>query len=159
MNPTWMVLPVMVGAVLLADASGCSAREPAKMASPDDQLILESFLRHAAGAPNRFTPAAVARIDQPEDICWVWVNYARLPLAAYLLTGQTTYLDGFVRAMDGLLARLREGPDGYKGFRGLPLELFRNPQTPDAQVDVDIAEFEVARLIADFVECVRAEES
>ncbi len=133
------------------------AREPIPMASDEDRLILESYLRHTTENAARFTPQAVAAVEQPEDICWTWIPYLRMPLLAYELTGDTTYLDLFVREADVLLTRLRPGPDGYLGFRGLPYELFRNPLDPRAEIDVDITEFEVAHLFCDVAELVRAE--
>jgi hypothetical protein len=82
-----------------------------------------------------------------------------MPLAAFRLTADAKYLDQFSKAMDGLLTRLKKGPDGYLGFRGLPLPLFRDPAHPQAEIDVDIAEFEVARLICEFVEEIRGDDS
>jgi len=135
------------------------AREPVETESAEDRQILQSFLAHVPGAARRLTPEAVAKIQEPEDICWTWSKYAHMPLAAYQLTGDRKYLDAFVTAMDGLLSGLRKAPDGYLGFRGLPLALFRDRNNPDALVEVDIAEFEVARLIAEFVEAVRADQA
>lgn len=151
-----MVLPVVAGGLLFA-APSCRAREAVEMQSEADTLILQSFLKHAEAEARRVTPEAVAKIEEAEEICWVWSNYVRLPLAAYALTGETRYLDQFARAMDALLGRLREGPDGHRGFRGLPLPLFRDPAHPDAQIEVDIAEFEIAHLLCDFIEYVNAD--
>ena len=135
------------------------AREPLAMDSESDQLILANFLTHVDGSVARLTSAAVAGIEQPEDICWTWSQYLRMPLVGFMLTGDGKHLDGFVQATDALLTRLREGPDGYLGFRGLPLPLFRDPANPTAEVDVDIAEFEVAHLMCDFAEVVNADEA
>jgi hypothetical protein len=98
-------------------------------------------------------------VEQAEDICWVWSNYLRMPLAAWRFTMDRKYLDGFVTAMDALLTRLRKAPDGFLGFRGLPYPLFRDPATPDAQCDVNIAEFTVAHLMCDFAEIVAADDT
>jgi hypothetical protein len=135
------------------------AREPVVMQSADDRLILESFLKYAGEYAAEVTPDAVAKIDQPEEICWVWSQYLSMPLVAFRLTGDAKYLAAFVKALDVLLTRLRPGPDGYLGFRGLPYELFRNPANPTAEMDVDIAEFEVAHLICDFAELVNTEDA
>lgn len=139
--------------------AGCEAfaREPVQMQSDDDRLILESFLKHAAANAGRVTPEAVAKITETEDICWTWSQYLRPPLVAYQLSADPKYLDLFVQAMDAMLTRLRPGPDGYLGFRGLPLGLFRNPDNPTAEVDVDIAEFEVTHIICDFAELLAQE--
>ncbi|MBM4050104.1 MAG: hypothetical protein FJ279_33835, partial [Planctomycetes bacterium] len=139
-------------------AAAALAREPVKMQSEDDELILKAFLKHTDANVARVTPEAVAKIDQPEDICWTWSQYLRMPLAAYQLTGDAKHLDSFVKAMDALLTRLRKAPDGYLGFRGLPLPLFRDKNNPTAEVEVDIAELTIAHLMADFAELVNAEE-
>ncbi|MEM4406661.1 MAG: hypothetical protein QXS68_06415, partial [Candidatus Methanomethylicaceae archaeon] len=128
------------------------------METPEDQAILESFLRHTEIIVGGITEDAVARIEQPEDICWVWARYLRMPLVAYKITRDSNYLNLFVRGMATLFTRLREGPGGYLGFRGLPLPLFRDPQNPNAEIEVDISEFEIARLICDFTVLVRGEE-
>ena len=103
------------------------------MQSEADQLVLASFLKHADGAVARLTPEAVAKIEQVEDICWVWSRYADMPLVAFELTGDAQYLDNFVKGMESLLTRLKKGPDGILGFRGLPLPLFRDRDNPAAQ--------------------------
>lgn len=125
---------------------------------PEDQVILESFLRHTKTISEGITQEAVRKIEQPEDICWVWARYLRMPLVAYKITRDSNYLDLFVSGMATLFTRLREGPGGYLGFRGLPLPLFRDPQNPNAEIEVDISEFEIARLICDFTVLVRGEE-
>lgn len=62
-------LPGLLAGMLLG-GSLTMAREPVPMASDDDRLILESFLKHTVDNVGRFTPEAVAAITQPEDICW-----------------------------------------------------------------------------------------
>lgn len=157
----WRTGPLFLAALglLVASCRAVPARGGITVQSEEDRLILESFLKHAAAAPARFTPESVAKIEQVEDICWTWAPQARVPLAAYQLTGDRQHLDGFVKVMDGLLTRLRKGPDGYLGFRGLPLPLFRNKENPATEIEVDIAEFEIAHLICDFVEAVDADDA
>lgn len=152
-----LLMGMMGIAGLLFSGGPCGAREPIAMCCEEDTLILQAFLRHTESSLARFTPEAVAKIEQPEDICWQWAQYLAMPLVAYQITAQTAYLDKFVQALDVLLTRLRPGPDGFLGFRGLPYELFRNPANPHAEIDVDIAEFEVTQRICDFVEIVRQE--
>lgn len=91
------------------------------MEIPEDQAILESFPRHTEIIIEGITDYAVARIEQAEDICWVWSRYLRMPLVAYKITGDVKYLDLFVRGAITLLTRLRKGSGGDLGFRGLPL--------------------------------------
>jgi hypothetical protein len=59
--------------------------------------------------------------------------------------------------MDALLTRLREGPDGFLGFRGLPLESFRDEENPTAEGDVVITAFSVISLFCEFAEALEAE--
>ena len=65
------VLPLLCGAILLGGYSAM-ARDPVRLDSEEDKLIRESFLKHTTDSLARFTPEAVARIVQPEDICWTW---------------------------------------------------------------------------------------
>lgn len=133
------------------------AREAVKMASPEDRQILAAFLKHTTNIEKQLTPAAMAKIETAEDICWVWCPYLQMPLTAYELTGDTKYLDTYVKAVDVLLTRLRTGPDGFKGFRGLPEADFRDAANPSAQCDVNITEFSVTENLCDFVELVNGE--
>ena len=146
-------------AVALAALSAAltAAAPPVKMDSDADRRILAAFLKHTDDCLARVTPEAVGKITQGEDICWVWSKYCRMPLTAYRLTGKAAYLDKFVKAMDTLLTRLRKGPDGYLGFRGLPLPLFRDPANPKAEADVVITAFSVAHVICEFAEILESE--
>ncbi len=145
-----------LASALAADVFQAATTTRVAMQSEADQLILASFLKHADGAAARLTPEAVAKIEQVEDICWIWSRYAEMPLVAFELTGDAKYLDSFVKGMESLLTRLNRGPDGILGFRGLPLPLFRDKDNPTAQIEVDISEFEVVHLICRFVEQVDA---
>ncbi|MCC7492501.1 MAG: hypothetical protein IT204_09155 [Fimbriimonadaceae bacterium] len=147
----WLVVPLLLG------PAGRAPR--AATPSADDEAIRAAFLRHAADIPARFTPAAVARIEVPEDICWTWSAYLKALLLASDLTAEPLHLTRCGDALDTLLTRLRTGPDGFQGFRGLPLPLFRNPATPTAEMDNDIAEFEIVAVITALAERVRAQPS
>jgi hypothetical protein len=149
-------VPLAWTAALLA-AAAATGGEPVKMADQADRQILAAFLVNTDRSLARVTEANVAKITQGEDITWVWARYVRLPLIAYRLTGNAKHLDRFGESMDTLLTRLRKGPDGYMGFRGLPLPLFRDPQRPDAQVDVVITAFSVTHVICEFAEVLAAE--
>jgi len=141
----------------LLSASPVEAREPVPMADEADRQILASYLEHCDGAVGRVTPEAVQKIVLAERIHWVWSRYLDMPLVAYELTGKRKYLDDFVRAMDVLLLRLRRGPDGFSGFRGLPLPLFRDKENPAAEGDVVITALGVVHLMARFAEIVNAD--
>ena len=153
-----VILPALLAGILLWHGEARLARGAVEMESREDRLILENFLKHTESCVRRFTPEAMAQIEQPEDLCWTWSRYVEMPLVAYQLSGDTKHLDGFVKAMDVLLTRLRRAPDGYLGFRGLPLPLFRSKENPTAEIEVDIAEFEIADRICEFVNLVRADE-
>ena len=74
-----MVLPVVAGGLLFA-APSCRARGRGDAVRGDYCSILQSFLKHAEAEARRVTPEAVAKIEEAEEICWVWSNYVRLPL-------------------------------------------------------------------------------
>ncbi|NPV47493.1 MAG: hypothetical protein HPY69_11070 [Armatimonadetes bacterium] len=152
--PACRIVVAVAATILLLGARAMPA-QPVAMQGADDATILEWFLKHTESNVARVTPEALAAVEQAEDICWVWVPYTQMPLLAYELTADPRYLDLFVGAMDSLLTRLRAAPDGYLGFRGLPYELFRNPATPTAEADSDVADFEVAHLICHFAELVQ----
>ncbi len=123
-------LAAVICGQFLAPSRPLAVREPVRVESDADRAVVASFVKHAEDCVRRFTPQSVAKIEQPEDICWVWSGYARLPLTAFLLTGDTAHLDRFLTAIDALSTRLRKGPDGYLGFRGLPLPPFRPQDGP-----------------------------
>ena len=125
------------------------------MGSDADKEILEGFLNQCEAAVRRVTPESVKGITQGEDICWTWSKYVEMQLVAYRLTGDRRHLGSFVKAMDALLTRLRKGDDGFLGFRGLPLEFFRDKNKPDAEGDVVITAFTVTHLICEFAEALK----
>jgi len=134
--------------------------EPPEITDPADRQIVEAFLGHAESSARYCTPERMARFaSQPEDIVWQASRYIRLPLVAYRLAGQTKYLGMFVGRMDTLVACAKEGPDGFLGWYGLPLKLFRHPDHPDRKADVILTSFEMTALIADFARIVQADET
>jgi len=122
-----------------------------------DRPILEAFLGHVDKSARYCTPERMARFaSQPEDIVWQASRYIELPLVAYRLTEEPKYLDMFVERMDTLVGCARKGSDGFLGWYGLPLGLFRHPDHPDRKTDVILTSFEVTGLMADFARVVRS---
>lgn len=136
---------------ILATASiSASAGIPAKMDEADRE-ILAAFLRHVESSASYCTPERMAKFaSQPEDITWQASKYIKMPLIAYRLVGDAKYLDMFVERMDTLIDQLEQGSDGFMGWYGLPLDLFRHPDYPDRQVDVMLTSFKMAGMMADF---------
>jgi len=148
---------VVVLAAVLVSAAAAGAAPAAVRVEPADRPVLEAFLEHVDDSAARCTPARMeAFARQPEDIVWQASRYVRLPLLAYRLTGKPAYLDAFVERCDALFACLEKGPDGFLGWYGLPLDLFRHPDHPDRRVDVVLTSFEATGLVADFARTVQA---
>lgn len=144
--------------VLTMPISGSTAILPTMDTA--DQQILEAFLGHVQTSARYCTPERMAKFaSQPEDITWQASKYIRMPLTAYRLTGDAKYLDMFVERMDTLCDQLEPGADGFMGWYGLPLELFRHPDHPERRVDVILTSFEVAGLMADFAQVVQGDET
>lgn len=147
--------------LVLCSLGALAARgEPPTVADPADRQILEAFLGHVEGSARYCTPERMARFaSQPEDIVWQASRYIELPLVAYRLTGEAKYLAMFVARMDALATCATKGPDGFLGWYGLPLGLFRHPDHPERKVDVLLTSFEVTGLVADFARVVQADEA
>jgi len=145
--------------VVLCSLGALAARGgPPTVADPADRQILEAFLGHVESSARTCTPERMARFaSQPEDIVWQASRYIELPLVAYRLTGEAKYLAMFVERMDALVRCATKGLDGFLGWYGLPLELFRHPDHPERKVDVILTSFEVAALAADFARAVQAD--
>lgn len=143
--------------VILTPISAATSIPPMDEA---DSQIFQAFLGHAENSSRYCTPERMAQFaSQPEDITWQASKYIKMPLTAYRLTGDAKYLDMFVERMDTLCDQLAEGPDGFMGWYGLPLDLFRHPGYPERQVDVMLTSFVVAGLMADFALTVQVDES
>ncbi|MFC1717488.1 hypothetical protein ACFL6S_27755 [Candidatus Poribacteria bacterium] len=125
-----------------------------------DREILAAYLEHVESSARYCTPERLAEFaNQPEDITWQASQYIKMPLIAHKLTAETKYLDMFVERMDNLYGCLEQGADGFMGWYGVPLDLFRHPEYPDRQVDVMLTSFEVSGLMADFVQVVQNNEA
>jgi hypothetical protein len=140
---------------------GCvpaSSRGAVVVEDETDKTILDSYLRHVESSARYCTPEQMQKFaSQPEDITWEGSLYIRMPLVAYELTSEPKYLGMLVERMDTLCACLTTGPDGLRGWYGLPLELFRHPDHPDQAVDCQLTDFVVAGLMADFARLVHGD--
>ncbi len=146
-------------AVLLVFALPAWAAPPV-VVEEGDRPILAAFLGHAERSAAYCTAERMAKFAaQPEDIVWQGSRYIRLPLLAYRLTGDARYLDEFVKRCDALYGCQTKGGDGFLGWYGLPLPLFRHPDHPEEKVDCLLTSFEVARMAADFARVVRADDA
>ena len=133
-----------------------SASRPAVPMQPEDGPVVEAFLAHVEASAAQCTPERLAEFArQPEDIVWQASKYIRMPYVAYRLTGDTGYVDEFAARLGALYDELEPGPDGFLGWYGLPLDLFRHPDHPDRPSDVILTSFVVAGLAAEFALAVR----
>jgi hypothetical protein len=138
-------------------ALAASAAAPPEI-DPADKPVVEAFLGHAEKAAVYCTPERLAKFAaQPEDITWQASKYVGMPLVAYQLTGDAKWLDAFVQRMDALCGCMTKGPDGFLGWYGLPLDLFRHPDHPQRKVDVMLTSFVVSGQMADFARIVRSD--
>jgi hypothetical protein len=146
------------GVVLITTSLSASAGDLPAMDATDQQ-IFEAYLGHVKSSARYCTSERMAKFaSQPEDITWQASLYIKMPLVAYKLTGDAKYLDMFVERMDTLCDQLKQGADGFMGWYGLPLELFRHPDHPDRQVDVILTSFVMAGMMADFALVVQKDE-
>ncbi len=149
---------LLAGMIALAVLQARS--EPARITDPKDREILQAFVGQVESSARYCTPERMAAFAaQPEDITWQGSRYIKMALIAYEVTEDTKYLDMFVERMDTLCQCLEEGPDGFKGWYGVALELFRHPDHPDRKVDVIITSFTMADLIGQFAQIVKADEA
>lgn len=130
---------------------------PVQLQSDADRQALAALEKSVDELRRTAVPATFKAIQEVESICWVWCPQFERALLAYRLGGNTRHLVTFVQAIEALKTRLSRGPEGYLGFRGIPLERFRDAAKPDAQLEVNITEFSVAHVLCDFVGLVRAD--
>jgi len=151
---------MVVWLITLFTLAQLARAEPPRVDDPVDREILAAFLGHVETSARYCTPERMAKFaSQPEDITWQASLHIRMPLAAYRLTGDAKHLDRFVERMDTLCTCLEKGPDGYLGWYGLPLPLFRHPDHPDRKLDVMLTSFVVAGLMADFARVVQSDDA
>ena len=142
---------LLILCVLLAPAGPLCA---AAVTDPTDRQIVRSFLAHVGRVPDRISEAYCKTLaaEEPEGYTWKITPQLRMPLVAFRLTGDPKYLDLFARVFDRMRSALTRGPDGYLGWYGKPLPLFRNPARPEQKVDVMITSFSTAHAAAEFLE-------
>ena len=146
-------------AALLCSAGSLRAAGPAKVTDPQDRQVLEAFLGHVDKLPQRLSRDSCVKLaaDEPEGYCWVIVPQLRMALTAWRLTGDPKHLDLFASLVANMRAALTNAPDGYLGWYGKPLELFRDPKRPQHKTDVIITSYTVAEALCEFLEEVAAE--
>lgn len=151
-------MPILIVAITVLMCAVPARADAPQITDPVDLEILDAFLRNVEKSAAYCTPERMAKFaEQPEDITWQASRYIKMPLVAYRLTEQTKYLDMFVERTDTLCDCVEKGRDGFLGWYGLPLELFRHPEHPDRQVDVILTSFVVAGLMADFAKVVQSD--
>ena len=143
-------------AIMNLTACRLHGAEPLKITDPKDQEIVQAFLGYVEKVPEWVTAAKCKSMaaEKPEGYTWILLRYLHMPLTAYRLTGDVRYLDMFVATFAKMRAAMTEGPDGYLGWYGEPLPLFRDPEKPNVKVDVIISSFRAVMALSEFVEVV-----
>lgn len=149
----------VAGALVVATASIAIARPPLVSDAKDKQIV-EGFCRHAAAMPRRLSAdyCRTLAADNSEGYCWLICPQWSMLLTAYEMTGDAAYLDHFVAVWKNMQSALSKGPDGYLGWYGKALGIFRDPKDPGRKVDVVITSFRVVRTLCRFLELIAAEE-
>ncbi len=147
---------VCVFTFTLCGPARASAAGPIRLESDADREALVALERSVDVLRTRVRPDVFSKIDEVEMIDWVWCPQFERALQAFQLSADPRHLATFVHCIEVLETRLSRGPEGRRGFRGVPLALFRDPAST-AQVEVNITEFNVARILCEFVEIVRAD--
>ena len=146
-------------AALAAWGPFARAAEPVAISDPKDKRIVAKFLQHSANVPRRLGAAYCRKLaaEQAEGICWLVCPQFEMPLIAYRLTGDAKHLDAFVQVFANMRSAMTKGSDGYLGWYGKALGLFRDPKHPDRKVDVIISGFHVVAALAEFLEVTAAD--
>ena len=119
-----------------------------------DRRIVERFLAHAARVPERISAEHCRKMaaGEPEGYTWKILPQADMLLTAYEVSGDAKHLDRFVATVANMQAAMTKGPDGFLGWYGKPLGLFRNPDKPDLKADVIISSFRMVEVLCRFLE-------
>ena len=135
------------------------AAGPVAISDAKDRQIVAKFVEHAANVPKRITAEYCRKLaaDSSEGYCWLILPQLQMTLTAYRITGDVKHLDGFVETFANMRGAMTKGPDGYLGWYGKPLELFRDPKDPDGKVDVIITSFRTVDVLCRFLEIVAAD--
>lgn len=145
--------------VVLASAAAAAGGEAVKIADAKDKQVVAKFLDHARNVPRRLSAAYCRKLaaEKAEGYCWLVCPQWEMPLTAYRLTGDAAHLDAFVQVFANMRSAMTKGPDGYLGWYGKALGLFRDPARPDRKVDVIISSFHVVAALSEFLEAVAAD--
>ncbi len=137
------------------------AAGPLAILDVKDRQIVAKFAGHAANVPKRITAEYCRKLaaDSSEGYCWLILPQLQMPLTAYQITGEAKHLDAFVATFANMRAAMTKGPDGYLGWYGKALGLFRDPKDPDRKVDVIITGFRTVDVLCRFLEAVAADEA
>ena len=141
-------------------ACGAAATAPPTISDAKDKQIVAKFAAHAARVPQRLSAAYCRKLaaDQAEGYCWLVMPQFEMTLTAYQLTGDERHVEAFVRVFANMRGALTKGPDGYLGWYGKALSLFRDPKDPGRKVDVIISSFRAVDVLSRFLEAVAGDE-
>jgi len=147
-------------AFVLAAITAAPSAQPVKIEDAKDRGILQAFLGHVDALPGRLSKEYCRKLaaEEPEGYCWKIVPQLRMALTAYRLTGEEKHLAMFAELFENMRSALTKGPDGYAGWYGKPLPIFRNAAEANHKTDVIITSFSVAHAVCDFLEAVSADE-
>jgi len=159
----YCVLAALVPAVFKTELSadwegkvGKSAPTGVKITDATDKQIVQRFLEHVDRLAGRITPEYCRKMaaDEPEGYTWKVLPQVEMHLTAFEVTGEVKYLDTFADVFANMQAAMTKGPDGYLGWYGKPLGLFRNPAKGDLKADVIISSFRTVDVLCHFLELV-----
>ena len=144
--------------VLSGAGATCLAGRP-EIDDAKDRKLVEAFAKHAANVPRRLGAEYCRTLaaDSAEGYCWLACPQWEMTLTAWQLTGDARHLDDFAAVFRNLRGAMTQGPDGYLGWYGKALELFRDPKDPGRKVDVIITSFRVVEVLSRFLEAIAAE--
>ncbi len=145
-------------ACICALSGVAAAGEAVRIDDAKDREILQAFLGHVEKLPTRITADSCRTLaaEEPEGYCWKIVPQLRMALVAWRLTGDVKHLEAFVTLFETMRSALTKGPDGYLGWYGKPLPLFRDPASPARRTDVIITSYSVSHAVCEFLEEVAA---
>ena len=137
------------------------ARAGVKITDATDKQIVQRFLEHVDRLPRWITREYCRKMaaDEPEGYTWKVLPQVEMYLTAFEVTGDAKYLDGFAAVFAGMRAAMTKGPDGYLGWYGKPLGLFRNPAKADLKADVIISSFRTVDVLCHFLELAARDDS
>lgn len=137
-----------------------TAAAAVKITDAKDREIIQRFLGHVERLPQRITREHCKKMaaDEPEGYTWKILPQVQMYLTAYEVTGEAKYLDGFAAVFENMTAAMTKGPDGYLGWYGKPLDIFRNPAKANLKADVIITSFRTVDVLCRFLELAGRDE-